>query len=105
MSKIPSLVKVHAYGGGVNDSFWVSVEEYMTMYNIYLVYPGSGMKIPRCCVPNYDVKKEIMTILSSIYQEYDVEQINLTWLYDEHGLEECSEPPQLVGEIGSNLGD
>lgn len=89
MSKIPSLVKVHAYGGGVNDSFWICVEEYLTMYNISTVYPGSGRKIPRCCVPNYEVKKEIMAIISSMYREYDVGQINLTWLYDEHGLLEA----------------
>lgn len=86
MNKIPSLVKVHAYGGGVNDSFWVSVEKYCTMYNIFFVYPGSGTKILRCCVQNYNVKKEILSSIGSMYREYDVEQINLTWLYDEHGL-------------------
>ena len=91
MSKIPSLVKVHAYGGGVNDSFWVSVEKHFIMYDIFLVYPGSGRRIPRCCVPNYEVKNEIMSIIGSMYEEYDVEQINLTWLYDEHGLLDATE--------------
>ena len=91
MSKVPSLIKVHAYGKDVNDSYWITVAEHYQMYNISIVYPGTGTSYPRVCVPGYEVKQEIMALVGSLYEEQDIEQINLTWLYDVHGLLDTGE--------------
>ncbi len=91
MRKIPSLVKVHAYGKDVNDSYWITVTEHYVMYDISIAYPGTGTSHPCACVPGYEVKHKIMALVGSLYEEQDVEQINLTWLYDEHGLLDIGE--------------
>lgn len=81
MAKIPSFAKVHAYGGGVNDSFGVAVEEHYEMFDVYLVYPGTGYRLPMMCVCGYEVKQQIASMLGKMYEDSDVEQLNITWTY------------------------
>lgn len=82
MAKIPSCVKVHAFGQNFNDSLWISVTKNLEMYVLTVIYPGTGVQYPRSCVPGYEVKEEIMSLLGSMYEGYNVEQINLTWNYN-----------------------
>ena len=86
MAKVPALAKVHIYGGDINESFWVSIDKHDEMYSISFIYPGMGWRIPKACVCSYEVKEEVMRLLGKLHEEDDIEQTNVTWLYDPMGL-------------------
>jgi hypothetical protein len=77
-------VKVHAWGKGFNDSVDMHVRKNLVLYNISVSFPRREEEQDVAFgVTEHEIFSEIMESLAYAYRNYQVEQINLTFDYEE----------------------
>lgn len=83
MKKIPVHAKVHAWGDGFNDSFDVFVRRNRMLYDIFFSLPGYEEEQRIACITKREIFQEIMEALAYGYRGSCLEQINITWDWEE----------------------
>ena len=77
-------VKVHAWGEGFNDSVDIFVRRNLVLYNISVSFPGRDKEQDVAFgVTEYEIFPKIMESLAYAYRNHQVDQINLTFDYEE----------------------
>lgn len=77
-------VKVHAWGEGFNNSVDIFVRRNLVLYNISVSFPGRDEEQDIAFgVTEHEIFSKIMESLAYAYRNDHVEQINLTFDYEE----------------------
>ena len=82
--KIPVHAKVHAWGERFNSSVDIFVRRNYVLYDIFVAFPGYEEE--QCIasgVTEYEIFSEIMKSLAYSCRGRNVQQINITWDYEE----------------------